>query len=669
MKRLCASILLLAFAGCPSTQPCSEATCDGCCTATGECAPGTSTSACGAGALACVECLVGAQCMSGLCLSPMGTGGGGGTATGGGGGSATGGGGASGDAGIARGWQAMAPDQREGACLATDPLSGALLLIGGRREYADPGRADVWQWNGQAWTELHPATTPPSGGPCVNDLQRGRVVLYPGGDETWEWDGTSWTAVPQHPATALTGFALTWDDAQHRTLLFGGRTASGDRSSALFAWDGATWSSVAQLNPPTARDRPALATHAPSGKVLVSGGFEPSQTAPTSGLWGFDGASWSSLSGDPAYDTGETVAMVWAPGRQRTVLVHGRLTQLAEFDGAIVTERSATTTDGAISLDGAGIALAAWDGAVVMHGAAYLPESQVLWRLEGQQWSPLQSLPQRRWGAGVAWLPGQDRFIVAGGTVESTRYPPTFTRATDAWSFDGQQWSLLDPSGAPACDNCVGATEPLGPAVAVLGFGPFGPGVLWRYDGAHWTPFPSTGLDETPSSIATVDGKLGALVRGRLLTFDGTQWTARDQLGAANKQAALGYEPTHQRFVQFGGISSTTTISTDETWTLESGATQWTKVTTASSPPPCSATTCSLQWLPEEDALVLFTTLGLFRFDGTTWTQLDEGAVRPQVTQFGVAREPAQGRVFLFGGASSRSTGTTALNQGWWFTP
>ena len=85
---LSSSVLLLA---CPGPK-CSAATCPtGCCDASGACQAGSQPLACGIAGGSCSTCLLGQQCLQGVCFSGTGTGGG----SGGGGGSTGGGGGSS----------------------------------------------------------------------------------------------------------------------------------------------------------------------------------------------------------------------------------------------------------------------------------------------------------------------------------------------------------------------------------------------------------------------------------------------------------------------------------------------------------------------------------------------------------------------------------------------
>lgn len=92
---LSSSLLLLA---CPGPK-CSASTCPaGCCDASGECQPGSQPLACGIAGGTCSSCVLGQQCLQGVCFGGSGTGGG--SSTGGGSGGGSGGGGGGSTAGI-----------------------------------------------------------------------------------------------------------------------------------------------------------------------------------------------------------------------------------------------------------------------------------------------------------------------------------------------------------------------------------------------------------------------------------------------------------------------------------------------------------------------------------------------------------------------------------------
>lgn len=108
---LAAGALALSACGSSSSTDCGPTTCNGCCTAAGQCVGGAANDACGSGGNTCNVCSGGQTCAGSVCLAPTGGGGGSdagmgggagggmGGGMGGGLGGGTGGGTASGDAG------------------------------------------------------------------------------------------------------------------------------------------------------------------------------------------------------------------------------------------------------------------------------------------------------------------------------------------------------------------------------------------------------------------------------------------------------------------------------------------------------------------------------------------------------------------------------------------
>ena len=82
-----------------------------------------------------------------------------------------------------------------------DERASVVLLYGAAAAHRDAPLADMWQWNGERWTEI--ALTGPTPGHryqpvMVYDRARQRTVLYGGigaEPDTWEWDGRRWRRV------------------------------------------------------------------------------------------------------------------------------------------------------------------------------------------------------------------------------------------------------------------------------------------------------------------------------------------------------------------------------------------------------------------------------------------------------------------------------------------
>ena len=138
----------------------------------------------------------------------------------------------------ATGWTptaAVGPLARSGAALAFDASAGVAVLFGGETTGPGPAPAkllaDTWAWNGQAWQQLAPHSSPPARDQAViaSDELTGGLVLFGGsgvrGDlsDTWLWDGETWSAA--RPAGSLSPrirAASAFDAATQKLLVFGG---------------------------------------------------------------------------------------------------------------------------------------------------------------------------------------------------------------------------------------------------------------------------------------------------------------------------------------------------------------------------------------------------------------------------------------------------------------
>ena len=80
------------------------------------------------------------------------------------------------------------------------------------------------------------------------DATSKQVILFGGQtqDQTWAWDGSAWTqVVPATSPSPRTGERMAYDAARHDIVLFGGRgSLTRDPLGDTWIWDGATWTEV-----------------------------------------------------------------------------------------------------------------------------------------------------------------------------------------------------------------------------------------------------------------------------------------------------------------------------------------------------------------------------------------------------------------------------------------
>src|SRR5262249_10973801 len=90
------------------------------------------------------------------------------------------------------------PPLRDSALLASDPVTGLVLLQGGV-DPANNALQDTWTWDGITWAQRSPATVPPGGadGLLARAISRGQLFLFRGVSSptlAWAWNGTDWSA-------------------------------------------------------------------------------------------------------------------------------------------------------------------------------------------------------------------------------------------------------------------------------------------------------------------------------------------------------------------------------------------------------------------------------------------------------------------------------------------
>jgi hypothetical protein len=253
------------------------------------------------------------------------------------------------------GWEqrtsAASPQPRAQHALAYDVARQRTVLFGGepqRQNGASGLLNDTWEWDGDAWTELHPGASPPprTRHALVYDQARRRTVLFGGAaradgqeggalGDTWEWDGVTWTqqtAVVSPRARA--GHVMVYDSTRKRVLLFGGddNGSFGDEEAQfanLWEWDGSTWVEVAVDPFPSARQNPSLAFDPDRQHVVMFGGLSyNSPQDPFGDTWVWDGDRWSQRRISPA-PTPRSSAAFGSDPDSRTLLLYGGMDGVA----------------------------------------------------------------------------------------------------------------------------------------------------------------------------------------------------------------------------------------------------------------------------------------------------------------------------------------------------
>jgi hypothetical protein len=349
------------------------------------------------------------------------------------------------------------PEPRSWGGLVYDPVVGRSVLFGDD----GPLYVDTWSWNGASW-ERHPASSPvpPSRelAGMTYDAQRDRVVLFggvsPDGgvlDDLWEFDGDAWSdrTPPTRPdggwpAPRAVG-GMAYDSVRHRTVLYGDHTLA-PAWDDLWEWDGTTWAN---------RTFDSATKPGPSSDfAMVFDGtrselFHSNTGENTVSVWRWNGSTWTNPWDGYSAGVGpvprRAFAAAYDPIRGVTVFFGGAgdndvsLGDLWEWNGSTWSQKT-PTGPAPTARQGARAVFDANRGQVVLFGGLHkenvsedpLP-LQDLWAWNGTSWTdltPAGRKPSGREGHGMVYDSARQRVLIYAGASEGA------ADSTDTWLLD-----------------------------------------------------------------------------------------------------------------------------------------------------------------------------------------------------------------------------------------
>lgn len=173
------------------------------------------------------------------------------------------------------------PFARQG--LAMTLTNQGVLLFGGGSSSLTSLLGDTWRWNGTGWSQLASGPTARVFAAMAFDSTRNVTVLFGGamgaavatGNDTWEFDGTTWQQrSPAQSPPPRCRAAFAYSPVVGKCVLFGGGNANGSGNLAdAWTWDGTNWQQLVATGPaPAARQGAALTYDAAQQRVLLFGG-------------------------------------------------------------------------------------------------------------------------------------------------------------------------------------------------------------------------------------------------------------------------------------------------------------------------------------------------------------------------------------------------------------
>jgi uncharacterized protein (TIGR03437 family) len=221
------------------------------------------------------------------------------------------------------------------------------------------------------------------GGQESGFLLNGTWILL---NDTWIWDGTNWTEMsPKTSPPPRLGHAMAYDAAHGRVVLFGGFDPSDNALNDTWLWDGSNWLPQSPATSPSIRGEHELAYDSAHGQVVLFAGYNQYTLQDT---WTWNGFNWT-----------QQTPSTSPPARWAHAMA---------FDSA--------------------------HGKVVMFGGAgsTIVDLNDTWLWDGSNWtqqSP-QDSPSVRDGYAMAYDPSHDQTVLFGGLDTAGQY------FEDTWTFD-----------------------------------------------------------------------------------------------------------------------------------------------------------------------------------------------------------------------------------------
>lgn len=500
-----------------------------------------------------------------------------------------------------------APSARSDAGVAYDSARQRTVLFGGRAGGpCGTELGDTWEWDGQDWQQMSPASSPPTAGGVqpVFDSKRNRTWMLVGA-QMWSWDGTDWMLNQVAWPGSRSKSHACFDSARGRNVLFGGSAGGNPGNNVLgdtWEWDGQQWHAMAPPAPtPDARELGAMAFDSVRQETILICGYDGSNIGDT---WLWDGITWSEPSGSAGTIRG--ITMAFDPVRGRAVTFGGLRNngntedKHTEWDGQQwfninVSNRPGTRWQHSMAFDPIANRIVLFGGAVTnnLQGA----HNSDTWTFDGTTWTDVTPAtgPAARRAASMAYDSRTGMVLLTCGS-EDDNSPNYFD---DTWLWDGTNWLTTSPGLRPSArDAGVLLTTP---TQTWFGFGdddgsPFDD--LWEWDGNTWTPAGSTPTSRTNYGAAYDSQRDRVMVFGgrddcgsgsyldETWEWNGGSWRQRFPAlsPTPRERSRLTFDEARGRIVLFGGSDGASTFN--DTW--EWNGDDWIARLPTTSPPGSS---------------------------------------------------------------------------------
>ena len=197
----------------------------------------------------------------------------------------------------------LSPPERIISAMVYDSHHQQTIMFSGNSAQTGHDYDDTWAWDGSAWTQLSPDTSPPArhGHSMAYDAATQTTILFGGIqssllDDTWQWNGTDWSQLSPTDSPPSRRFpTMAYDDDTQQVILFGGTNendTSGPAINDMWAFDGTNWTELTPNTLPPVRFFSNLTYDAGHHYLLLYGGTD--NVAPfLFDTWTYDGTNWT----------------------------------------------------------------------------------------------------------------------------------------------------------------------------------------------------------------------------------------------------------------------------------------------------------------------------------------------------------------------------------------
>ena len=243
-------------------------------------------------------------------------------------------------------------------------------------------------------------------------------------------------------------------------------------------------------------------------------------------------------------------------------------------------------------------------------------------------------------------------------------------------------WNQLSPGASPSLRNTAAITYDAAHGQIVM-FGGFNGSYLndtWLFNGTTWTqanpvnsPSPRSNVemvyDPATGNVVLFGGLFNASIRyNDTWVWDGTDWTQLfpGNIPTGRASTSMVYDAATGNVVMFGGLD-TNGAALGDTWIWN--GTNWNQASPTNH--PSARNSYAMAYDAAHSQVVLFggqdgslnSLNDTWTWNGTNWTSQSPSAPLPGIRNLaGMAYDPAQGNVVLFGG---RSSGSNYLSDTW----